>query len=79
MSETPELTVQEIAPNNKSKFDILDMQDCEDGSCIMTVNMDYDSLLLFAKIGMMKVFEDAANRAIEDHGSTGCSTQQTDP
>ncbi len=53
---------------SKGKFDIVGMDEHDDGSLTMAVNMDYDTLLLFAKIGMMKVIEDAANRAIADHG-----------
>lgn len=38
------------------------MSENSDGSLDIIVNMDQDSLILFAKIGMMKLLEDAAKR-----------------
>ena len=54
---------------SEGKFDVLDIEELEDGSMNMTVNMDFETLRTFAKIGMMKVLEDAANKVIAEHGS----------
>ena len=52
------------------KFFVESITDTEDGGANMIVNMDYETLLAFAKIGIMKVIEDAANKVIADHGPT---------
>lgn len=69
--EAEEITSHETPPIPSSgTFDVLDIEELEDGSLNMTVNMDFETLRMFAKIGMMKVFEDAANKAITEHGSS---------
>lgn len=46
------------------EFTVVDVKDNEDGSAIMQVDMDYETLVLFAKIGIKKVLEDEANRVL---------------
>lgn len=68
--EAEEITSHETPPIPSSgTFDVLDIEELEDGSAIISVHMDFETLRLFAKIGMMKVFEDAANKVITEHGS----------
>lgn len=45
---------------------ITDMQDLPDGSVMCAVNMDYDTMVQFARIGLMKAIEDACDRAEEE-------------
>lgn len=52
------------------KFFVESIVDTEDGGANMIVNMDYETLLAFAKIGVMKAIEDAANKAIAEHGNS---------
>lgn len=74
---TPAPVEEEAAPSvaeqssipTSGKFDVLDIEELEDGSLNMVVNMDFETLRLFAKVGMMKVLEDAANKVIAEHGS----------
>ena len=58
------------AEQTKMKFDVLNMNELADGSLLVEVNMDYDTMRMFAKIGMMKVLNDAASKAVDEHGST---------
>jgi hypothetical protein len=57
-------------------MDITNISDNEDGSVTVTLDIDYESLKTFAKIGILKVLSDEANRVIEEHGqeerSDGC-------
>ena len=67
----PQPVVEEaplVVEEKKTRFQIESIREAEDGGLDMTVNLDYDSLMHFAKIGIMKVLEDAANRAIAEHG-----------
>lgn len=67
MKEATSVTENPIP--SEGKFDVLEIEELEDGSLNMTVNMDFETLRMFAKIGMLKVLEDAANKAIAEHGS----------
>lgn len=48
---------------------IVDENENEDGSLDITLKMDYDTLVHFARIGIEKVITDEANRVIADNGS----------
>lgn len=39
-----------------------------DGSLTMAIDMPYEMLVHFARIGLNKVLEDAAAKALEEHG-----------
>lgn len=47
-------------------IEIVDMKDLEDGGALVTFEMDHESTILFAKIGLLKVLTDAANKVIEN-------------
>lgn len=68
--EAEEVAESETPPiPSAGNFDVLQIEELDDGSLNMIVNMDFETLRMFAKIGMMKVLEDAANKAIAEHGS----------
>lgn len=48
------------------KFEIDDIVENEDGSATISITMDYETLLVFAKKGLLATFIEAANEAIED-------------
>lgn len=52
-----------------TEFTIVDIKDNEDGSATVQIDMDYDTLIQFAKIGIMKVIEEGAKQVIEDADS----------
>jgi hypothetical protein len=43
---------------------IENIKDNDDGSCDIKFDMDYDELVAFAKIGLLKVLTDAANETL---------------
>jgi hypothetical protein len=48
------------------KFEIDDIVENEDGSATISITMDYETLLVFAKKGLLATFIEAANEAIEN-------------
>lgn len=52
------------------KFEVIDIKDSEDGSAILTVDMDEDTLKRFASIGLLKVLKDAAIDTLETKEQT---------
>jgi hypothetical protein len=48
------------------KFEIDDFVENKDGSATITVTMDYEIILFFAKKGLLATLIDAANEAIEN-------------
>jgi hypothetical protein len=48
------------------KFEIDDIVENEDGSATITVTMDYEIILFFAKKGLLATLIEAANEAKED-------------
>ena len=57
-------------PRNKVNphFRVESSDENADGSVDMLINMDYASMVHYARIGLMKVLSDAAEKAIKDHG-----------
>jgi hypothetical protein len=47
-------------------FEVNDFVENEDGSATITVTMDYETLLLFARKGLISTLVDAANKVIEN-------------
>jgi len=43
------------------KIEILEITDNDDGSANVTLEMDHDAVMIFAKIGLLKVLTDTAN------------------
>lgn len=48
------------------KFEVNDFVENEDGSATITVTMDYDTLLLFARKGLLSTLIDAANKIVDE-------------
>lgn len=48
------------------RFEVNDFVENEDGSATITVTMDYDTLLLFARKGVLATLVDAANKVVEE-------------
>lgn len=72
VAQPPEPPVEPpvVPSQNKveSHFSIEAMDENPDGSIDMLINMDYASMVHYARIGLMKVLSDAAEKAIKDHG-----------
>jgi hypothetical protein len=49
------------------KFDVVSFEDNDDGSGTMVVDFDNEALIAFAKIGILKVLTDEAERVIKEH------------
>ena len=49
------------------KFDVVEVSDKQDGGAVMTFDMDRETLVAFAKIGLLKVLTDEAERVIREH------------
>lgn len=49
------------------KFDVVSFKDNDDGSGTMVVDFDNEALITFAKIGILKVLTDEAERVIKEH------------
>jgi hypothetical protein len=49
------------------KFDVISFKDNDDGSGTMVVDFDNEALIAFAKIGILKVLTDEAERVIKEH------------
>jgi hypothetical protein len=47
-------------------FEVNDFVENEDGSATITVTMDYETLLIFARKGLLATLVDAANKTIEE-------------
>ena len=50
-------------------IEIVDMKDLEDGGAWVTFEMDHETTILFAKIGLLKVLTDEAKRVIKEDES----------
>lgn len=49
---------------------IENIKDHEDGSCTISVEMNYDEIIEFAKIGLLKVLVDATKETLETSTKT---------
>lgn len=49
------------------KMDVVAINVLDDGGAMMTIDMDDETLVAMAKIGLLKVLIDAAEQAIKDH------------
>lgn len=49
-----------------NRFEVDDFVENEDGSATITVTMDYDTLLLFARKGILSTLIDAANKIVDE-------------
>jgi hypothetical protein len=48
------------------RFEVNDFVENEDGSATITVTMDYDTLLVFARKGILATLIESANKVIEE-------------
>lgn len=48
------------------RFEVEDFVENEDGSATLTVTMDYDTLLMFARKGILATLIDAANKIVDE-------------
>ena len=49
------------------KFEVIEIIDQDDGSARMIVDMDYETIIAFAKIGVIHSLERAAEKTIEEY------------
>lgn len=49
------------------KFELNEFVENEDGSATVTLTMDYDTLLLFARKGVLATLLEAANNVIDEN------------
>ena len=47
-------------------FDVNDFVENEDGSATITVTMDYDTLLVFARKGLLATLKEAAEKVLNE-------------
>ena len=47
-------------------FEVNDFVENEDGSATITVTMDYETLLLFARKGVLATLIESANKVVEE-------------
>lgn len=47
-------------------FEVNEFVENEDGSATITVTMDYDTLLLFARKGLISTLVDTANKIVDE-------------
>lgn len=50
------------------KIEVLDLQDQPDGSCLLTLEMSPEAVLLFAKKGILASFKEALVTIEQEHG-----------
>jgi hypothetical protein len=50
------------------KIEVFEIEEAEDGGAIVTVHLDYESLLQFAKVGVVCCLIEAAEDVIEAAG-----------
>lgn len=49
------------------KFELNEFVENEDGSATITITMDYDTLLLFARKGLLATLVEAADKVIDEN------------
>ena len=49
------------------KFELNEFVEHEDGSATITVTMDYETLLIFARKGLLATLKEAADKVIEEN------------
>ena len=47
-------------------FEVEDFVENEDGSATLSVTMDYETLLIFARKGLLSTLIDAANKIVDE-------------
>lgn len=57
------------------KFEVNDIIENEDGSSDITVTMDYDTLVMFARKGILAALTEAADKILEENVPNGSELQ----
>lgn len=57
-----------------NSFVIEKIEEQEDGSAIITVDVSYEMLKVFAEIGFLKVLEEAAKKVLDEKESNNQAT-----
>lgn len=57
-----------------NSFVIEKIEEQEDGSAIITVDVSYEMLKVFAEIGFLKVLEEAAKKVLDEKESNSQAT-----
>lgn len=60
-------------------LEVLDIKDNDDGSAILTVDMDYETLKTFAGIGIIKALKDSAEEVINAQNLDKVNNNPSDP
>ena len=60
-------------------LEVLDIKDNDDGSAILTVDMDYETLKTFAGIGIIKALKDSAEEVINAQNLDEVEHKPSDP
>jgi hypothetical protein len=61
------LEYKEQAEPKGFSFDVVSITDRDDGSADMVLDMDQETLKVFARVGILKVLTDAAEKTILEH------------
>lgn len=57
------------------KFEVNDIVENEDGSADITLTMDYDTLVMFARKGILATLKEAADKILKENVSDGKESQ----
>ena len=49
------------------KIEVIDIKDTEDGGAIVTLDMDHNTLITFAKKGILDTLREAVNTIAQQH------------
>lgn len=56
-------------------FEVNDFVENEDGSATVTVTMDYDTLVMFARKGLIAALRESADKILEENVPNGKESQ----
>lgn len=64
-----DLTYEEVSDEeiNSNKIELTDITDLPDGSSVIGFELGHNSLVAFAKVGLLHALRQAAEQAIKDH------------
>lgn len=61
---------EEIYAKSSGSFEVIDVKDYIDGSVGVVMDMNYETLKLFAKKGLYQAITDAAAKIVDEHGDS---------
>ena len=53
--------------NTNMKIEVIEIKDTADGGAILTLDMDHDTLVMFAKKGILDTLREALNKIEQEH------------